>query len=163
MAPREIELDLHGATVTEALEHLETQWRAEVEAPSPRQIRVIHGYGSSGRGGDIKKAVREHVARHRDVLRMVAGEDKEGNPGVTLISVVVRHDAVQGLAKAIERFCAKAGRTMAAVEKRFGARHGLANVREAVAVLRREHRLTRERRGRVWCFRAAGPEAGGTR
>jgi len=147
----------------EALERLETQWRAEASASTPRQIRVIHGYGSSGRGGDIKKAVREHTARRRDVLRMVAGDGSEENPGVTVISVVVRHDALQGLAKAMERFCARAGRTMAAVEQRFGARHDLADVREAVALLRRERRLTRERPGRVWCLRATVPDAGGTR
>lgn len=41
-------------------------------------VKIIHGYGSSGKGGAIRTAIREQVAqwlREGKVLRVVSGED----------------------------------------------------------------------------------------
>lgn len=151
---REHVLDMHGKTVAQALEQLEGVWRGEAASASPRAIRVIHGYGSTGVGGDIRDAVRAHCLASRDALSMLAGEDGDGNPGVTVIRVLAPLDGLRALAAAIERFCRKAARTKAVVERRFSERHGATMVREAIGLLRREGRVVRARKGRVWVFRA---------
>ncbi|MEY3719227.1 MAG: hypothetical protein RL727_1148, partial [Pseudomonadota bacterium] len=53
-----INLELDGPTSEEALDQLTHYIRAASEAQI-RALVVIHGYGSSGKGGNIRKKVRE--------------------------------------------------------------------------------------------------------
>jgi hypothetical protein len=85
---------------------------AEVRnSPLLRVVKVVHGYGSSGRGGSTRETVRNWAFRHRTLLRsivegeryaamdpateaMVKEADIQGdpdldarNPGITLLWV----------------------------------------------------------------------------
>ena len=66
------EIDLHGLTVAEALSRLTAHYNARLRAGDAGPIRVIHGYGSSGRGGDLRTAIRELLSRHAGRLEFVA-------------------------------------------------------------------------------------------
>ena len=62
-------------TVAQALERLERDLR-EARACEAKVVRVIHGYGSSGRGGKIRDAVRRELGR-----KLARGEVKDVTPG----------------------------------------------------------------------------------
>ena len=62
-------------TVEQALERLERDLR-EARACGAKLLRVIHGYGSSGRGGKIRDAVRRELGR-----KLARGEVKAVTPG----------------------------------------------------------------------------------
>ena len=59
----------------QALERLERDLR-EARACEAKVVRVIHGYGSSGRGGKIRDAVRRELGR-----KLARGEVKTVIPG----------------------------------------------------------------------------------
>ncbi|MGB9868017.1 MAG: Smr/MutS family protein [Bacillota bacterium] len=79
------QIDLHGLRTQEALELLVATYNASVSQGDLGPIKVIHGYGSSGTGGDTKRAVRSLLQRNRHCAEYVLGEDVEGNPGYTIV------------------------------------------------------------------------------
>ena len=79
------EIDLHGLTVAEALSRLAEHCNARVRAGNSGPVRVVHGYGSSGRGGDLRAAVREFLSRHSTRIEFVPGEQYFNNPGMTIV------------------------------------------------------------------------------
>ncbi len=98
--------------VEEALHRMGRQLY-EARAQGTSVVRLIHGYGSSGTGGAIKRAVRkelESALQHGSIKQYVSGEDyqhsetgrnlrsrfselkedfrtDQGNPGITLVEV----------------------------------------------------------------------------
>ena len=83
-------------------------------------VKVVHGYGSGGAGGDTKQALRSLLRRHPHCVRFVPGEEVEGNPGYTLVypeRQIPRSSA--NLWESILAFCALP-RTEAEVVKHFG-------------------------------------------
>jgi len=51
-------------------------WERVRNSPALRLIKVIHGYGSGGKGGSTKEVVRNWLFRRRDRFRgIVYGED----------------------------------------------------------------------------------------
>ncbi|TRZ98462.1 MAG: hypothetical protein D4R80_05085 [Deltaproteobacteria bacterium] len=79
------EIDLHGLTVADALARFIAHYNARLQAGDTGPIRVIHGYGSSGRGGDLRTAIRELLSRHAGRLESVPGETYFNNPGATIV------------------------------------------------------------------------------
>ncbi len=79
------EIDLHGLRVPEGLARLAARCNERVRAGNFGPIRVVHGYGSSGRGGELRAAVREFLARHEGRVEFVPGEKYFNNPGVTIV------------------------------------------------------------------------------
>ena len=77
---RRVNLERGKPFVDVALDRLDRElWVALVQGV--RVLTLIHGYGSSGRGGVIREAVRERLAllRHQGrIERLVFGEDFEG-------------------------------------------------------------------------------------
>jgi len=98
--------------VEEALHRMDRQFY-EARTKGISVVRLIHGYGSSGTGGAIKRAVRkelESALQHGSIKHYVSGEDyqhsetgrnlrsrflelkegfrtDQGNPGITLVEV----------------------------------------------------------------------------
>ena len=65
----ERELDLHGRTWAEAQQefvHFYNHSLDQATDPNSIQLRVIHGYGSNGEGGVIRKRLRAFLDRHSD-------------------------------------------------------------------------------------------------
>jgi hypothetical protein len=64
-------------TVEQALDRFRRRLR-EASASGAKVLRVIHGYGSTGRGGKIRDAVRRELGRmlaRGEAVAVVAGED----------------------------------------------------------------------------------------
>ena len=79
-------------TVEQALARLERDLR-EARACGAKLVRIIHGYGSSGRGGKIRDAVRRELGRklaRGEVRAVVPGESYSSttNSGRDLLSRV---------------------------------------------------------------------------
>lgn len=111
-----INLELGGPSAQEALDALTAYIRTASEI-DVRALVVIHGYGSSGTGGIIRKTIREAIENNFFADRVdewIYGEDlkhhcalyqnlikrrpslkpffkgfKEGNPGITIL--LIRH------------------------------------------------------------------------
>jgi len=78
------EIDLHGLRVTEAIARLSKACNQRLRAGGG-PIHVIHGYGSSGRGGDLRDAVREYLDQNSSRVEYVPGERFFNNPGITIV------------------------------------------------------------------------------
>ncbi|MDP2857196.1 MAG: Smr/MutS family protein [Bacillota bacterium] len=110
------EIDLHGMRTQEALGYAVSVLNANLGSC----VRVVHGYGSGGAGGDTKQALRSLLRRHPHCAKWVPGEEAEGNPGSTLV-YPQRPIPSSGtnLWESILGFCA-VPRTEAEIIKHFG-------------------------------------------
>ena len=74
--------------------------------PSGVQVRVIHGYGSTGEGGVLRKRIRSFCQRLEDHLEVTAGEEIDGNRGCTVVNPIRRlPDMHEMLAEQIRVYC----------------------------------------------------------
>jgi hypothetical protein len=77
VAVRTIDLEAGMPTVEEAMHRLDSKLSLAI-AQNVCVVRVIHGYGSSGRGGKIRDACRRALASmvgNNQVRAMIRGED----------------------------------------------------------------------------------------
>lgn len=73
----EINLEIGSPTVISALKQLEF-FIASTRVSKGRVIKIIHGYGSTGKGGKIRTAVRKMLKEYKEQDRLVLfikGED----------------------------------------------------------------------------------------
>lgn len=100
-----IDLDVHGLTVDEALKVFIEAYR-HARSSSREPLRIIHGWGSSGQGGKIRLKLRQLLAGAVPSLEWKAGEDVEGNPGITIVYPRKPiHPGGNQLATAVLEFC----------------------------------------------------------
>ena len=76
----DFEIDLHGLRVQEAIARLAQACNLRLRGGDGGPIHVIHGYGSSGRGGDLRDAVREYLDRHPHQVEYVPGRSSSTIP-----------------------------------------------------------------------------------
>jgi hypothetical protein len=72
-----LNLEAGYPTAAEAKKRLATELQV-ARRKGTRVLKVVHGYGSSGKGGKLRTALRTALNRHRsdgDVRRVIAGED----------------------------------------------------------------------------------------
>jgi DNA-nicking Smr family endonuclease len=78
------DIDLHRLRVPEALARLSEACNRRLKNGGG-PLNVIHGYGSSGRGGDLRAAVREYLDQNSALVEYVPGERFFNNPGMTIV------------------------------------------------------------------------------
>jgi hypothetical protein len=78
-------IDLHHRTVPEAIREFVHFYNDCVRSNYLGRIEVIHGYGSTGAGGVIRKKLREYLAAHAESFGSFLAGDSLGNPGVTIV------------------------------------------------------------------------------
>lgn len=90
-----LEIDLHGLTPHQALENFIAVYNAELLNGSRAEIKVVHGYGSTGEGGKIRSLLRRYLNQYEPVrVSVFTGENQDGNPGYT---TVLPRDLLPGL------------------------------------------------------------------
>ena len=152
----EVELDLHGYSVQDALEEFVALYNRLCERRHPPDIRVIHGYGSGGKGGEIRDRLRAFLSSYPDHLKWVEGEKAENNPGVTLVRPRrPLPDAVSRLASEILDYC-RAGKTIGQITTKFSFRYGEPQVKQAVRELEQAGRLKVVYKGKHKKYEAVG-------
>jgi hypothetical protein len=77
-------IDLHGFTVKDALDEVVYQYNAELIWGSKNNLYVIHGYGSTGVGGIIRRTLRMYLASRNVTFK--CGDDNN-NRGVTIVYI----------------------------------------------------------------------------
>lgn len=141
----EHELDLHEKTWAEALPEFIAFYNeaiARAAGGAAETISVIHGYGSAGTGGVLRKRIQnllqEHAAQGR--LEFTPGEHADANPGHTLVLPLQPLPTTRELlAEEIWAYCERP-RTLSKLCGKF-RRHGEPIVRLAIASLVRQRRL----------------------
>ena len=144
-----IEVDLHGLTVQEGLATLVQKYNSFVSS-SPCELRVIHGYGSGGSGGVLKRKVRAFL-RSAGVSFFTERDEIRCNLGQTLVIVgSEKIHVAQGLEQNILDFCA----VPKTKEKIFSKFHksGVDVVQTAFSSLVKSGLLREKQKGkyRVW-------------
>jgi DNA mismatch repair protein MutS2 len=84
VAPPDVELDLRGCTVEEALGQLDRRLDTALRAGLP-WVRVIHGKGT----GALRQGVRRFLASHPLVSTYEAGRPNEGGEGITIAKLAI--------------------------------------------------------------------------
>ncbi len=139
------EIDLHGRTWLEAQEEFIAFYNhvlEESDGASGVQLSVIHGYGSTGEGGILRKRLRGFLERFADHLEFVPGEELDGNSGHTVVAPLQRLPDRDGLlADEIWSYCERP-RSKSKVIGKF-RRNGAPKVIQAVRSLEKQGRLRR--------------------
>ena len=141
----EPEIDLHALTWHEALPAFIAFYNEAIEqaAGSPAgRLDVIHGYGSSGAGGVLRKRLRNFFQEHADhgLLEFTPGEFTDANPGHTLVlPIKPLPNTHEVLAAEILDYCVRP-RTLSKIGGKF-RRHGEPTVKAAIDSLVRQRRL----------------------
>ncbi len=147
------ELDLHGFTVAEAIERFIQDYNTRVDNNLYGCWKIIHGYGSSGKGGAIRIRIRALLDEHLDKLRYEAGDDY-GDPGwIWVYPKVHLPDQRERMATAILKFCSE-GKTEEKILREF-INMGEAQVKQAVRSLAKQGKLKTVNRGAKILYQAA--------
>lgn len=141
-------IDLHGRTWSESLtELISTYNRVLATDPSTEVLEVVHGYGSTGTGGSLRRRVRSFLTAHGDRLEFKPGEDADGNPGHTMVLPIRPLPEIGDLlAEQVLEYCETA-RTQSKITGKF-RRHGDPIVIQAIRRLERQGRLRTVSKGR---------------
>jgi Smr domain-containing protein len=141
------EIDLHGYTITEALSAFVAFYNARVARGNTSHFSVIHGYGSTGNGGQIRKRLRKYLSRFPDRVEFVPGGQYSGNPGITIVAPKeVLPSEEEGLAGEIIAFCAN-GKSEEKIIGKF-RRYGMVEVKSQLRTLERKGSLRSYVKGR---------------
>ena len=140
------ELDLHGCTWSEALQDFIDFYNHSFDHatdPATVQLSVIHGYGSTGLGGAIRKRLRAFLLKHCDRLEFTPGENVDGNQGCTIVKPIRRlPDEGELLAEAIWNYCERP-RTQSKIMVEF-RKHGQPEIIQVIRSLEKRGRLVRQ-------------------
>jgi len=74
---RVVNLEAGMPTVEKAISHLKTELTS-ARRTKTKILKLIHGYGSSGSGGDIRMAVQrllQEMSQHGEIRTCIFGED----------------------------------------------------------------------------------------
>lgn len=150
-------IDFHGKTWAEALPEFIARYNRTLAAQSGggSTLEIIHGYGSTGAGGVLKKRIRAYLARSADrqLLQFQPGEAIDGNQGMTLVTPLKPLPTTDDLlAEQILEYC-ETPRSQSKITGRF-RRHGDAQTLPAIRTLERQGRLRAEQPGKVKLYRA---------
>ena len=141
-------IDLHGRTWSESLtELIATYNRVLATGTSSEVLEVVHGYGSTGTGGSLRRRVRSFLSAHIDRLEFKPGEEADGNPGHTMVLPIRPLPEIGDLlAEQVLEYCETA-RTQSKITGKF-RRHGDPSVIQAIRSLERQGRLRTVSKGR---------------
>ncbi|MBN1265276.1 MAG: Smr/MutS family protein [Anaerolineales bacterium] len=151
-------LDLHGLRVKEALELFLRTYNSRIQDQPFGSLVVVHGYGSSGEGGKIRRRLRSFLDQYPLYLTYQRGEEL-GNPGIT---IVFPHQLLPTSETLLEEevfaFCTKP-RTREKIAGKF-RKYGQPQVLETIRKLERQGLLEVISCGSHRCYRQAVQTAG---
>lgn len=127
------EIDLHDFSVTEAMEFFIRVCKEEYKKNNTK-IKIIHGYGSNGEGGKIKKCIRNYLKDNKEYFLTITGEEIDLNQGYTIITIKKSlQDMDSMLENEIMRFCelAKSNEKIVGKLRKYGEK----NIQESIKKL----------------------------
>jgi len=149
-------LDLHGCQVKEAVETFLQTYNRLARSRNAEPLIVVHGYGSSGKGGTIRTRLRRLLDRYPQLVSYQRGEVL-GNPGMT---IVLPHKPLPTgedlLEQQILSYCSTP-RTMEKITGKF-RKFGQPQVLGAIRSLERQGLIQGVSCGRHRCFQSIAPD-----
>lgn len=134
-------IDLHHLTVNEALETFIIKYNEIYKSGYKGEIELIHGYGSSGKGGKIKKEIRKLIEANKSSFRI----EYNNNPGITILlpkkPIPPRIDM---LSKDILNFCKDNGKSLSKIESKFFRKYKVEDIKKSIRYLLRVELLKEE-------------------
>ncbi len=144
------EIDLHNMTVDEAMKFMIECFREEWKN-GKKIIKVIHGYGSGGKGGKIKKAVREFLKKNSLNFKYETGEGIDLNQGYTIIEIKYPIEDIKSIfEEKIIEFCTTP-KTMDKITGEF-RKHGEKEIALITAKIVRGGKLREIIKGKYKCY-----------
>lgn len=132
-------IDLHNMNRDEALRFFIQKYNEAFKAGYRDEIIVIHGYGSSGKGGIIKKTFKEFLDAHKTSVSYRV----DVNPGATLVTPLGRINDLQDLMTTeILEFCSKTPKTLDKIKGNFFKKYRNNEINTCVKRLIRQGLLT---------------------
>lgn len=138
------EIDLHGYTVSEAIELFIENYNRRVGAGKLSSFSVVHGYGSTGSGGRIRTALLKILQANEGCLSF---QRDERNHGRTIVHPEKRLPEGAGIISGeILAYCSE-GKTESKILGKF-RRYGDLNVRRTLQDLLKNRRMNMTLKGR---------------
>ncbi len=135
-------IDLHHLTVNEALDTFILRYNEVYKSGYRGKIEVIHGYGSSGKGGKIKKELRKLL----EVNKSSFGIEYNSNPGITILlpkkNIPPRVDI---LSREILEFCKDSGKSLSKIESKFFRKYKVEDIKKSIKYLLKVDMLKEDR------------------
>lgn len=142
-----LQVDLHGMKTAEAIVCFTRAYDSVLSsgahsgAHSGACLKVVHGYGSGGTGGDTRRAIRTLLQANPACAVYVPGEDIDGNPGYTVVYPRRRlPSGAERLYPGIVEYCS-APKTKTDVVRRFVRRSAESEIERALRELENRGRL----------------------
>ena len=145
------ELDLHEQTWQEALQsfiEFYNDWLQGAGSGAAAAVDVIHGYGSAGCGGVLRKRLQSFLAQQAGLgrLNFTPGEFVDSNLGHTVVRPIAPlPESHELLAEEVFAYCERP-RALSKITGKF-RRHGEPAVKAAIETLVRERRLRSNGKG----------------
>ena len=137
-------VDLHGMTWSEALNAFIEFYNSAVAGGSAARLEVIHGYGSTGEGGVLRKRLHGFLESHAQSLEV----HTDSNPGHTFVTPkTALPDTVDMLCEDILAYC-DTPRPQSKIIGKF-RRSGQPEVLGAIRTLESQRRLTAKLKGKL--------------
>lgn len=77
--------DSEGLSQYEVIRIFNEFYNAHFREGSNDTFRIVHGYGSSGKGGAVSAMLRKYFCKRKNELDFQCGEQFLNNPGVTIV------------------------------------------------------------------------------
>ncbi len=146
------ELDLHAYALGEALEKFLEEYNRRVRDKKLHRFTVIHGYGSTGKGGKIRQTLRLLLTEYAD--RVSFSDTLDGNDGATIIHPKTLLPTFAEYKSAdILAYC-RQPKPISKIHHEFAA-YGDKPITKAVDLLVRQKRLAIMMKGKSKCYQAA--------
>lgn len=146
-------LDLHGMDAETAIQVFLQRYNQLAARQPGARLEVIHGYGSAGSGGAIKRRLRQLWREYAAYLHTEVAPGN--NPGATVVCVkAALPDRSGTIESAILQYCVLP-RTESKILGQF-RRQGDPQVRAAIRALHGRGLLKRVQKGRHRCYQASG-------
>lgn len=132
-----MEIDLHHRKVSQAINYFIKNYNENFQEKKP--IRVIHGYGSSGVGGTIKKKFKEFS----DSYKLYFKVEYDGNPGVTIV-IPIKPIPMGNfiLEEEILFFCGDTPKSLSKIQGNFIKKYTSDEIKKSLKVLIKKNQLS---------------------
>jgi len=145
------EISLHeGQLVDEALREFVTKYNERIRLNNKEEIKVIHGFGSTGQGGSIRLRLRNLLQNYPDAVEFEEGELYD-NRGVTVVYPKQRiPESINTLSLKLLDYC----KTPKTKERIIGEFRGYRTeeIGQAMKALESQGRLHTEMKGKFRCY-----------
>lgn len=123
------EIDLHDKSVNEAIRYFIEKYNEILSNGFKEQINVIHGYGSTGVGGKIKKRFKEVSEVYKAHFKTIPGS----NIGITIIKPLkMIPDENFLLQKSLLEFCSSSPKNLSKINNNFFKEYTNAEIKKVI-------------------------------